>query len=185
MFFKARGTMTDDTRDTGRRIAETIGKRVRTGADPNVAGWQAMLADLLQQMAPYMAPGRLVTFQTLEPHEKTFFQDLHANVRIPEGVAALYLPPSVRHQMLYRRQANKATLLGTDDPENPPDAGIFLASRINDYGVIVNAIFAHPPFTPAVDVYDQAQLMAGYTYYQIEDCVQALDDLLKIHLAAN
>ncbi len=175
--------MTDDTRDTGRRIAETISKRVRTGDDPNVAGWQNMLTDLLQQMSPYMAAGRLVTFQTLAPHEKTFFQELHANVRIPDGVAALYLPPSVRHQMLYRRQPNKAALLGKEDPENPPDAGIFLASRVNEFGVIVNALFAHPPFTPAVDVYDHGQLMAGYTYYQIEECVPALGDLLKVHLA--
>ncbi len=179
------GTMTDDSKETGRRIAETIGKRVQTGADPNVAGWQAMLADLLQQMSPYTVAGGLVTFQSLEPHEKAFFQDLHAKVSIPGGAAALYLPPSVRHQMLYRRQANKAALLGQDDPENPPDAGILLASRVNDFEVIVNALFAHPPFTPAVDVYDHGQLMAGYTYYQIEDCLKALGELLKVHLASD
>ena len=140
------------------------------------------LADLLGQMSPYMTGGLLVTFQSLQPHEKDFFLKLHAGVRVPDAVAALYLPPSVRHQMLYRHQTNKAALLGSDDPDNPPDAGIFLGSRVNDFGVIVNALFAHPPFTPAVDVYERGQLIAGYTYYGIEDCIQALSDLLLVHL---
>ncbi len=175
--------MADYHKETGRRVADTIGKRVRAGNDPNVAGWQAMLADLLQQMRPYTVPGRLVTFQRLEPGEKEFFLELHAAVKIPEAASALYLPPSVRHQMLYRDRPDKAALLGNDDPDNPPDAGILLASRVNDFGVIVNALFAHPPFTPAVDVYDQGQLIAGYTYYQTAECIQALSDLLAVHLA--
>ncbi len=174
--------MTDEANATNEHIATTIAERVRPGADPNVAGWQAMLADLLSRMSPYMPPGQLVTFQTLEPHEKTFFHNLYASVQIPAPVAALYLPPSVRHQMLYRGQANKAALLGNDDPDNPPDAGIFLGVRANDFGVIVNALFAHPPFTPAVDVYDRGQLIAGYTYYRIDECIQALSELLPVHL---
>ena len=174
--------MTDEESATRRRIVDTIAQRVSPGADPNVAGWQAMLADLLGRMSAFMPAGQLVTFQTLQPHEKAFFHNLHGLVRVPETVAALYLPPSVRHQMLYRGQANKAALLGNDDPDNPPDAGIFLGSRANDFGVIVNALFAHPPFTPAVDVYDHGQLIAGYTYYRIEECIQALSELLTVHL---
>lgn len=177
--------MTEDNSGTGRKIAETIGKRVRAGSDPNVAGWQAMLADLLRRMSPYMAAGHLVTFQTLKPHEKDFFHNLSGTIRIPATVSALYLPPSVRHHMLYRDRANKAALLGNDDPDNPPDAGILLGNRINDSRVIVNALFAHPPFTPAVDVYDHGQLIAGYTYYQIADCQAALSDLLRVHLATD
>ncbi len=175
--------MTDEANATNRRIATTIGERVRPGDDPNVAGWQAMLAELLSRMSPYMQSGQLVTFQALEPQEKTFFHGLHASVRVPAPVSALYLPPSVRHQMLYRGRANKAALLGDDDPDNPPDAGIFLGTRANDFDVIVNALFAHPPFTPAVDVYDRGQLIAGYTYYRIEDCLQALSELLLVHLS--
>ncbi len=174
--------MSKTNRENGRLVTETIEGRVRAGEDPTVAGWQAMLSDLLQKMAPYLAAGRLVTFQTLEPHEKDFFEALHDAVRIPESATALYLPPSVRHQMLYRNQTNKAALLGNEDPENPPDAGILLASRTNDYTVIVNALFAHPPFTPAVDIYDHGQLVAGYTYYTVEECRKALTKLIAVHL---
>ncbi|MDX1270170.1 MAG: hypothetical protein R3311_22585, partial [Oceanisphaera sp.] len=70
--------MADYHDEIGRRVADTIGKRVRAGSDPNVAGWQAMLVDLLQKMRPYMAAGQLVTFQRLEPGEKEFFLGLHA-----------------------------------------------------------------------------------------------------------
>lgn len=176
--------MNEANRASGHKIAATIAGRVRVGADATVAGWQAMLTDLLQQMAPYLANGRLVTFQTLTPPEKDFFATLHDAVQIPEIAAGLYLPPSVRHQMLYRHQTNKAALLGNEDPENPPDSGILLASRINDYTVIVNALFAHPPYTPAVDVYDRGQLIAGYTYYTVSECVQALTALIQVHLAS-
>lgn len=176
--------MNGANRESGREIVATIEGRVRAGEDPTVAGWQAMLSDLLQQMAPYMAAGRLVTFQTLQPREKDFFVTLHDTVLVPDGAAALYLPPSVRHQMLYRHQTNKAALLGNEDPENPPDAGILLASRIDDDTVIVNALFAHPPFTPAVDVYDRGQLIAGYTFYTVEECVQAQTGLIRVHLSA-
>lgn len=177
------GAMADDQSQSGRQIAETIGQRVRAGADPNVTGWQAMLASLLQKMSPYMAAGHLVTFQTLRPHEKSFFLKLHEAVRIPEGNSALYLPPSVRHQMLYRHQASRTALHGNDEPENPPDEGILLCSRANAFEVIVNALFAHPPFTPAVDVYDRGQLLAGYTYYDIAACIQALTGVLQVHLS--
>ncbi len=175
--------MRESKLESGRQVVETIEGRVRAGKDPTVAGWQAMLSDFLQQMAPYMASGRLVTFQTLQPREKDFFRALHAAVRIPEGAAALYLPPSVRHQMLYGRQTNKASLLGNEDPDNPPDDGILLASRVGDDTVIVNALFAHPPFTPAVDVYDHGQLIAGYTFYTVEECVQAQTEVIRVHLS--
>jgi hypothetical protein len=175
--------MAQDQSENNRRITETIGRRVRAGADPTVAGWQAMLTDLLQQMSPYMAAGHLVTFQTLKSAEKDFFRSLNATVRIPEAVAALYLPPSVRHQMLYGDPTRQAALMDNADPDHPPDAGILLGRRTSDCDVIVNALFAYPPYTPAVDVYDRGQLIAGYTYHQIEQCRQALSELLRVHLS--
>lgn len=175
--------MSEDQSATNRRISETIGRRVRVGADPTVAGWQKMLTDLLQQMAPYTAAGRLVTFRTLRPAEKEFFQSLTAAVRIPDGVRAVYLPPSVRHQMLQGGQPGKTPAVGDQDPDDPPDAGILLGHRSGRFDVIVNALFAYPPYTPAVDVYDRGQLIAGYTYYGITQCREALSALLQNHLA--
>ena len=48
--------------------------------------------------------------------------------------------------------------------------------------VVVNALLAKPPFTPAVDVYDDGQLLAGYVYYTIEECIGGLSDIFRTHL---
>jgi hypothetical protein len=37
-------------------------------------------------------------------------------------------------------------------------------------------------FTPAIDVYDNGQLLAGYVYNTIDECVDNLTRVLQIHL---
>lgn len=37
-------------------------------------------------------------------------------------------------------------------------------------------------FTPAIDVYDDGQLLAGYAYNTIDECVGNLTKVLQIHL---
>jgi hypothetical protein len=37
-------------------------------------------------------------------------------------------------------------------------------------------------FTPAIDVYDNGQLLAGYVYNTIDECVDNLTTVLQIHL---
>lgn len=86
--------MPDSSDDTGRRVADTIHGRVGAGRSELVAGWQRMLADLLEKMAPYLSPGRLVTFHNLWPEEKTFFEALHRAVSLPAGATALFISPS-------------------------------------------------------------------------------------------
>jgi hypothetical protein len=41
---------------------------------------------------------------------------------------------------------------------------------------------AKPPFTPAIDVYDNGQLLAGYVYNTIDECIDDLTKVLQIHL---
>lgn len=169
--------------DTGRHISETIAKRAGVGPSDSVSGWQDFLARILQTMAPYLQAGRLVTFQDLLPVEKAFFRSLHATIRVPPPAAALYIAPSVRHQMMYANQQPRPAHLPAFDLESQQDAGVLLASGATDRRVIVNALFAHPPCTPAVDVYESGRLIAGYTYYTIEACMAAIGPLLQVHLA--
>jgi hypothetical protein len=68
------------------------------------------------------------------------------------------------------------------DPKNPPDDGIILACRKTDLSVVINALFAKPPFMPAVDVYEDGQLLAGYVYKDTEECIQELSDIMQTHL---
>ena len=158
------------------RIADIIANRTAAGPNDLVAGWQNLLKQLLAQTAPYLRPGHLVTFRRLEDPERLFFQQLHRTVAVPPGAGAIYLPPSVRFQMMYGRPK------ADHGDENPPDTGILLATLTADFGVIVNALFANPPFTPAIDVYDDGRLLAGYVYHTIDECTAALSEILQIHL---
>jgi hypothetical protein len=169
--------------ETGRHVTDTIEKRVGVGPNDSVSGWQQFLARILHTMAPYLQAGRLVTFQDLLPIEKAFFRSLHAGIRVPPRAAALYIAPSVRHQMMYTNQQPRPAHLPAFDLEAQQDAGVLLASGANDHRVIVNALFAHPPCTPAIDVYESGQLIAGYTYYTIEECMAAIGPLLQVYLA--
>lgn len=101
---------------------------------------------------------------------------------VPISVGAIYLPPSVRYQMLYHRPEGQPQPLPEHSPDNPPDEGIVLACRKTDFTVIINALLAKPPFAPAIDVYDDGQLLAGYVYNAIDECIADLTKVLQIHL---
>jgi hypothetical protein len=57
-----------------------------------------------------------------------------------------------------------------------------LACRKADFNLIINALLAKPPYTPAIDVYDDGQLLAGYVYNTIDECIGDLTKVLQIHL---
>ena len=163
-------------------IAEIIESRSPAGRQDSVQGWHNLLIKLLSQMTPYLKEGHLVTFRTLNDREREFFEELHGKVTVPSTVSAIYMPPSVRFQMLYHRPEGESRAVPDHSPENPPDEGIVLGCRRTDLNVVVNALLAKPPFTPAIDVYDNGQLLAGYVYNTIDECIGDLTKVLQIHL---
>lgn len=170
-----------DFKDENKIIADTIHGRVQTGQDTIVTGWQQVLTDILTQLKPFMAPGHLVTFQSLQATEKKFYEDLLHSVHVPGHVLAIYMPPSVRHQMMYANHGPDNQVLNDHDPDNPPDAGVVLATAVQGFSVILNALFAYPSTLAATDVYDRGQLVAGYTYSSIEDCQKGLKELMQTY----
>jgi hypothetical protein len=171
------------TNDTaGARIAAIIDARSPAGRHDAVSDWHDLLKDLLARTAPYLREGHLITFRDLEAQERSFFEALHREVAVPPSVGAIYLPPSVRYQMLYHRPEGEPRPLPDHSRDNPPDEGIVLACRKADFSVVVNALLAKPPCTPAVDVYDDGQLLAGYVYNTIDACIGELTKVLETHL---
>lgn len=164
-----------DKHAENRRMARVVEERAGVGITEIVSGWQAMLVDLLNRMKPFLRPGVMVTFKHLTPSERSFFERLNNDVRIPQSAIAIYLPPSVREQMLG----------GTwviSDASGQPDAGVVVASHHDDFDAIVNVLFAFHPFTPAIDVYERGQLMAGYQFENLEACIAELSTVLDRHL---
>jgi hypothetical protein len=163
-------------------MAGIIESRSPAGQLDAVRGWHNLLKSLLGRMAPYLQEGHLVTFRRIEEQESQFFEQLHQKVTIPASVGAIYLPPSVVFQMLYQRPAGEPRPVPDHSPENPPDEGIVLACRKGDFNVVVNALMAKPPFAPAIDVYEDGGLLAGYVYNRIDECIDNLSKVLEIHL---
>jgi hypothetical protein len=161
--------------DENRKLAQVIEQRAGTGPSEIVAGWQSMLQDMLNRTSPFLKPGLIITFQQLLPNEKAFFNRLVDGVPVPKTVQAFFLPPSVRHQML-------GGLPNDGDTIGLSDAGVLVASRADDQDIIVNALFARASCTPAVDVYEQGKLVAGYQYLSIDACRSALGTILMRHL---
>ena len=163
-------------------MAEIIESRAPAGQNDAVQGWHHLLKNLLGRMASYLQEGHLVTFRRLKGPESQFFEQLHQKVTIPASVTAIYLPPSVLFQMLYHRPEGEPQPVPDHSPENPPDEGIVLACQKGDFNVVVNALMAKPPFAPAVDVYEDGHLLAGYVYNAIDECVADLTQVLQVHL---
>jgi len=167
------------------RIADIIESRSPAGPNDSVEGWHRMLINLLMQMNPFLREGRLITFQKMESNERFLFEKLYKTIVVPTDACAVYLPPSVRFQMLYKRGQGEPQPIPEHDPDNPPDSGIVLGCRREDSDAVVNALLAKPPFTPAVDVYHEGQLLAGYVYHTIDECIDAISSIFQTHLETN
>lgn len=159
-------------------IDDTISARAGIGPNPLVSGWHKMLAGLLNQLQGYLQPGQIVTFRDLTPQEKAMFERLRHCTRLTSHAVGLYLPPSVRNQMMYTNR-------GEAVPEaalRPADDGAVLFTSSDAVDPLINVLLAHPPHVAAIDVYAQQSLLAGYTYPTITECLEQLQSVVETYL---
>ncbi len=161
-------------------IGETISQRTGVGPSAMVKGWQSMLCNLLEQISSYLKPSQIITFRKLTPAEQQIFEKITKIVKVPEIVCGLYLAPSVRNQILYTNQGLKIP----HEAARLSDDGVLLFSRPSSYNTLINVFLAHPPYAPAIDVYDQGALLAGYVYDSIDDCLASITQILSTHLGS-
>jgi hypothetical protein len=146
-------------------------RRVQAGADPQVAGWQCFLEQMLIRLEAYLVAGRAVTFQSVTPEERAFFEKLDEQVDLPAGACALFLPASVRQAMMFTVDS------GPWQPEAGRmvgDSGSLIVSRRGDHALLMNAHFALPPYAAGIDVYEEGRLLAGYSYMTVAECLNNL-----------
>jgi hypothetical protein len=164
------------------RISDEIENRSPAGPSDMVRGWQNLLRNFLTKATPFLKPGQMVTFREIRADEKTMFAELHRKIVVPPGVSSIYLPPSVRYQMMYNRPDSRPHPLPDHSPEHPPDMGVLLACQNAHLDVIVNGLLAKPPCAPAVDVYDDGRLLAGYVYHTVGELIAEFSNVLRSHL---
>jgi hypothetical protein len=168
--------MAHKTGQANKKLAQIVESRVGIGPSDMVSGWHTLLDNLFKQMGPYLQKGRLITFQNLQENERRFFERLHHEIVLPKNAVGFYLPPSVRRQML--GEDARAVAVG-----NESDAGAVIASLNDNHDVIVNALFALPPYTPAVDVYERGKMIAGYQFSTTDECRADLQHIIERHLS--
>lgn len=138
----------------GSHVSETIEGRSPAGRHDPVQSWHKLLIKILGQIDAYIREGHLVTFRRKNEREGEIFKKISQTISVPDTVVAIYMPPSVRFQMMYYRPEGVIQPIPDHSPDNPPDDGIVLACRKSDFNFIINALLAKPPFAPTVDVFD-------------------------------
>ena len=151
-------------------------------ADARVADWYRDLKQQLTSLEPYLKAGHIVTFQNIAPEEKAFFEEMVNTVRVPEAVCAVFIPPSIVQQAMWPGSGERQSAETTGLYSISPDAGAIAAQRCGSSSTIVNALFAFPPLTPGVDVYEDGRLLAGYTFKDHRECADGLSEILNTYL---
>jgi hypothetical protein len=64
----------------------------------------------------------------------------------------------------------------------PKDDGVLLFSRPSSHAIIINSLLAHSPYAPAIDVYDQGSLLAGYVFKSIDECLDSISHIIDTYL---
>jgi hypothetical protein len=149
--------------------------------DP-ITMWEQDLKRQLTLLKPYLVAGHAVTFQAITAEERAFFTWITETVSVPGVVCAVFIPPSVVQRAMWpgirRAPSDKSSELYS----LAPDAGAVVAVRRGSLETIVNALFALPPFSPGIDVYQNGRLIAGYSYRDHRECADGLSEALKTYL---
>jgi hypothetical protein len=157
-------------------------KRIGTGCDPLIAGWQCFLEEMLIRLETYLVPGKLVTFQVLKPSDRRQFENLHDRLILPPHVSGVYIPPAVLNGLIPSDYRGNKPGGHAHVPNGIPDCGIVLACQYQEYRLIINALLAPPPQRPGIDVYTEGQLMADYGYASVGECQEYMQPVIWTHL---
>ena len=157
-------------------------KRIGTGCDPLIAGWQCFLEELLIRMETFLIPGNLVTFQSLEKHEQREFERLYGSIILPPHVSAVYIPPSVLKGLIPADYGRGADSRPAHIPNSRLNCGLVLACQHHEYRLIINALLASPPNEPGIDVYTEGELRADYGYATVGECQEYMQPVIWTHL---
>lgn len=151
--------------------------------EDRVALWQRDLRRQIERLEPYLVTGRLVTFTGITEDERGFFEWLTAEVAVPPTARAVFIPPSVVQKAMWPgsgSQASEAPRSGNYGIS--PDAGAVVAVPSDSTATIVNALFAFPPLSPGIDVYEEDRLVGGYSYPDPAACAKGLAEVLAAYL---
>ena len=146
--------------------------RERAGRDPFNAGWQATLEIMILMMEKNIIeqPGQLLAMQIEDQKEWEFYLDIKEKLDLPPETCAVLVTPSA-FKNIPILEAEGVEYSGPTPWER--DAYSLVVSDLEDHETIMQA--ALPGIESAgIDVFDDGNHLADYSYNTIEECVDEL-----------
>ncbi len=156
-------------------VNERINLRNKAGRDSFHVSWQAALETTLVMMEGALLehPGQLLPMQIDGQSEWEFFVEVQSKTDLPPDTCAAFITPSASKYLL---SFDLTPSIVTSSPSSwERQAYSLIISNIHDRTVIMQVSLPGIE-TVGIDIYEDANLLADYTYNSIEEC---LDDLSK------
>ena len=153
--------------------------RERVGRDPFNAGWQATLEIMILMMEKNILeqPGQLLAMQIEDQKEWEFYLDIKEKLDLPPETCAVLVTPSAFKNIPILEDEG-VEYSGPTPWER--DAYSLVISDLEDHETIMQA--ALPGIENAgIDVFDDGNHLADYSYNTIEECVDELTKITWIH----
>ena len=165
--------------ESAKAIFEKADDREKAGRDSFEVGWQATLEIILLMMEKHLAkhPGQLLPMQISGQEEWEFYQDIQAKLDLPPNVCALLMTPSAFKDMPISKDA-KFEIAGA--PPWQRDAYSIIISHSDNHRIIMQ-ISLPGIESVGIDVFEDGNHLADYTYNTIEECQKDLTKATWIH----
>jgi len=158
------------------RAFEKAEVRKKSGCDPLVADWQAILEIALNLACSHLRknPGRLLPLQIGDQEEWEFYLDLQEKLDLPPDTYAVLSTPSFSNGLL--DALDDQELEAGQDKELPwgKNAYLVIISDCHDHVRIMQISLPSASGTAGIDVYEDGKHLADYTYRTIEECMSEL-----------
>ena len=167
-------------------IAEEIKKidaraeaRIKSGCDPLIVEWQSMLEVFLYMMQDPFAenPGQLLAMQIEDQEEWECYQDIQECIDLPPETCAVLMTPSAFRDMPIPKIPE---LDGIDTIPWERDAYSIIISNLHTRDVVMH-ISLPGIKSVGMDVYEEGNHLADYSYNTIKECLEELTKTIWIY----
>ena len=156
-------------------IFEKAEARRKAGRNSFQVSWQAALETILLLIEKHLVkhPGQLLPMQISGQEEWEFYQDIQEKLDLPPDVCAVLITPSAFKDIPLPETAEFKGIGPTSWERN---AYSIIISGCRDHTVVMQASLPGIE-SVGIDVFEDGNHFADYTYNTIEEC---LDDLTKV-----
>jgi len=175
----------DMTKERVQKVFEKAEERKRSGRAPLAADWQAVLEVLLASTHDHLCqnPGRLVPLQVNNQDEWELYLDLLQNIDLPPDTHAVLSTPSFVRTVMESAPIEFTGMEQTRGDASTEQPYLLVISDCHEHRLIIQVSLRNATGRPGMDVYEDGNHLADYTYATEEECVRDLAKVPWLYLA--